>query len=298
MSSTSCHVFAGGGGGEFAGLLKGVGRIQDGDDEVASSAVSERKRTQAAAIWSAIWVAGDGWPSAAMSARRSRSTSSSAPRQMWCCVSCGQMARRTLFLSCADTPSTSHTRVSELSDVAFRGGARCPAARYRAASASNSATRSATRRASATTDPVSACRGPPPSPRSTPRSDPASRSSLAYAARYQRRDGGVACSSSSSSVGPGTKWIPRRPPASTRNAASAPRSARFTLPRHSIEHVVRSRRALDGARSRLFSHTACELSAQMERVCTTQGIFHEHAAEIFHCQEPYSVSSMSFIPLG
>ena len=73
---------------------------------------------QADAICSAIWVAGDGVSRDAMSAWRSPSTASSAPRQTWCCVTCGQTVSRTLFLRCAITPSTSQTCVSELSDVA------------------------------------------------------------------------------------------------------------------------------------------------------------------------------------
>lgn len=166
--------------------------------------------------------------------------------------------------SAAPTRLARRTPASASSATSPSGRRALPAARYRAASASNSATRSATRRASATTDPVSACRGPRrPALHAPQRPGEPEQPGVRGAVPAPRR--GVACSSSSSSVGPGTKWIPRRPPASTRNAASAPRSACFTLPRHSIEHVVRSRRALDGARSRLFSHTACELSAQMER---------------------------------
>ena len=68
-------------------------RIQDGEEDVAASAVSDRKLAQADAICSAIRIAGDGGSSAPMSARRSLSTSSSAPRQTWCCVTCGQKSR-------------------------------------------------------------------------------------------------------------------------------------------------------------------------------------------------------------
>nr|CAB3491437.1 unnamed protein product [Digitaria exilis] len=138
MSNTSCHFLAGGSGS--ASFLNGVGRIQDGVEGVA---VSDRKRMQAEAICSAICVADGSSTSDAMSACRSLRTASSAPRQTWCCVTCGQTVSRTLFRRCADTPSTSQTRVSELSDIPFIFGGGWPrlaaaaAATNPAASASN-----------------------------------------------------------------------------------------------------------------------------------------------------------------
>ena len=100
MSSTSSHFLAGGGGS--AGFLNGVGRIQDGDEDVA---VSDRK-TGGRDLLGHLGRRGRGVQGRHVGLEIPEHRLERAP-QTWCYVTCGQTVSRMLFLRCAVTPSTS-----------------------------------------------------------------------------------------------------------------------------------------------------------------------------------------------